>query len=311
MKKICINDLIRDIEHQLSDLLEDPLTRNQYAWWILEGITGKTKIDLLLQQKINLSEHIKITLQEWICRLCSEHMPLQYILGKVPFLDLEILVEPPILIPRPETEEWVAHLIDRLKIINPISLRIADVGTGSGCIALALAKALPHAFITALDINPRALDLAQRNARHNNITNIEFIQSDLMNNCHTTFDIIVSNPPYITEHEYHTLHPSVALWEDKNALMADDNGLALVKQLIAQVPSKLHFNKQLIAAGIPNILIEIGYKQAQDVVRLMNTIGACSIHVQKDLFGNDRCVQGIVNHVAHTDHKTGTCNSNN
>lgn len=307
-KKINICEFIHNIEQRLSKILHNEITRNQYAWWLVEGITGKSQSRLIFDEKVYLSDQELQKLDDWIYKLCIQQIPLQYILGKIPFLELELFVEPPILIPRPETEEWVYRVIHELKAFHSLPLRIADVGTGSGCIALACAQAFLNGQVTALDINPHALELAQRNAKHNSITNIHFMESDILSNCHELFDIIVSNPPYINEAEYKELDISVSTWEDKRALMAEDNGLAIIKQVLAQAPTRLQSCKELITTETPNIFIEISYKQGPAVVELMKAQGIRNIHLYKDLFGNDRSVQGTVDHVV--DKKTSASTDN-
>ena len=110
-------DLIHDSEHQLRLVYDDATTCHQYAWWLLEKLTGKQKAQLIAQDVISLSTSDHNTLQNWLHKLVDEHMPIQYILGSVPFNGIDIIVKPPTLIPRPETEEWTCNLIDQLRQI--------------------------------------------------------------------------------------------------------------------------------------------------------------------------------------------------
>src|ERR1700722_14302540 len=142
-----INALVGKIEATLTPVYKDFTLREQYAWWILQAITKSDKATLIGLQEIELSEQEQTKLHEWLTEMTEEFMPLQYILGSVPFLDLDILVEPPILIPRPETEEWTSVLIEKLKPLQSHNLSILDVCTGSGCVALAIAKAMPKSHI--------------------------------------------------------------------------------------------------------------------------------------------------------------------
>ena len=159
-------------------------------------------------------------------------------MGSTPFAGLEILTQPPVLIPRPETEEWTVNLIEQLQGLPDKKLQILDLCTGSGCIALALADALPQAKIFGTDISDSALALANHNKIHNHIPNVEFLRSDLFAQIPQkfTFDLIVGNPPYIDEQEWNNLDPSVTQSEDKHALLAADHGLALIKKIIAAAP---------------------------------------------------------------------------
>ncbi len=304
MNKKSVYSKIHNLTHTISDQLlphyQDEHLCNQYAWWMIEAITKKSKNQLIVQDNILLTDKQLRTLNTWIKKQVNEHTPLHYLIGSVPFLDVEILLEPPILIPRPETEHWCGELIERLRMLGNTPLTILDMCTGSGCIALALAKALPHATIYATDISKKALALAQKNAQHNEITNITFLQSDLFQDIpHTMhFDIIVSNPPYVSQAEWHTLEPSVKDWEDKHALVAPQHGLGILEKIILQAPQFLQPNKQLAQKNIPQLIVEIGHKQGHAVSKLMQQAWFGNVQIIKDLAGKDRVVCGRVEHVA-------------
>jgi release factor glutamine methyltransferase len=292
-------DLIHNSEHQLRMVYPDATICHQYAWWLLEKLTGKPKAQLILQDTIPLSTSDHNTLQQWLQKLVDEHMPIQYILGSVPFDDVDIIVKPPTLIPRPETEEWTSNLIDQLRILRPAQddqepFAILDLCTGSGCIAVALAKAFPHATITAVDIAQSALLLTQENAKHNAVTNVNCLKSDLFSALPdgTQFDLIVSNPPYIAENEWCSLDVSVTHWEDKKALVASDHGLAIIERIIADAPRFLKENAALVQHNIPQLTIEIGYTQGPAVKQLMDAAGYHDTQIIKDLEGKDRIVVG-------------------
>lgn len=206
------------------------------------------------------------------------------------------MVEPPTLIPRQETEEWCVSLIEKLKQIGDQPLRILDLCTGSGCIALSLAKKLPNAQIYASDISDTALTLAQKNATHNKLQNIHFLSSDLLQDIPTNmhFDMIISNPPYISSKEWQEVDASVKEWEDPIALLAPDEGLGIVKQLIAQAKTYLQPNEALQTHGIPQLIIEIGYQQGAAVKALFEKEGFCNVVIKKDMQSNDRIVVGCV-----------------
>ncbi len=289
-------DLIHNSEHQLRMVYPDATECHQYAWWLLEKLTGKPKAQLIVQETIPLSTSDHNKLQDWLHKLVDEHMPIQYILGSVPFNDVDIIVKPPTLIPRPETEEWTCNLIDQLRSAHPEegSLVILDLCTGSGCIAVALAKTFPYATITAIDIATSALLLTQENANHNNVTNVTCIKSDLYNALPqgAQFDLIVSNPPYIAEDEWCTLDVSVTHWEDKKALVASDHGLAIIERIIESAPRFLKPNNALEQHKIPQLIIEIGYAQGPIVKKLMDNAGYHDTQIIKDLEGKDRIVVG-------------------
>lgn len=292
-----INILIKDITARLQPRYPD--TAEQHAWWLLSRVTMQSQKQLLIQQNILLSDEQESQLAHYLQQLIDNHMPFAYVMGAVPFGDLEILIEPPILIPRPETEQWCLALVNQLQKISA-PLTILDMCTGSGCIALTLAHALPNCRVFGVDINEKALTLAQKNALHNNITNVTWIKSDLFTQIPKTltFDLIVSNPPYISESEWKTLDTSVKDWEDTAALVAPQEGLGILSPIIDQAPAWIRDCKELAQHHIPQLVVEIGYQQAQQVHRLFERARFTDILVNKDLADHDRTVSGRVNHEA-------------
>jgi len=290
--------LVQRIAQELHKKYQDQFLCTQYAWWALEAITEQSKTDLLMQREITLTQEQCDTLNAWIKSQVEHHIPLQYLLGSVPFIDCDILVEPPVLIPRPETEEWCLNLIKSLEQLPHQDFRILDLCTGSGCIAIALAKAFPRAKIYASDISDSALMLAQKNAERNKV-NINIIASDLFENIpkNLRFDIIISNPPYITEDEWHQLDPSVKTWEDTTALVAHDDGLGMIKQIITDAIPYLDKNEEMIHYGIPQLIIEIGHAQGQAVKQALQKAGYKNIEIKKDEYGNDRIAVGYIDNV--------------
>lgn len=241
----------------------------QEAWWLLQHITNKTQAELLLTNNLNTQEISE--LEDAMLQLQHQHKPLAYIIGFVPFLDLKIQVQPPILIPRPETEEWVAKIIANFAQQHDTIKNICDIGTGSGCIALALAKHFPNAQVTAIDINPQALALAEQNATLNNIKNIIFVQSDLFDKIskNTNFDLIVSNPPYIDPQDLPTMSKNVTTWEDHGALFAKNNGLQIITQILQNSAEFLQKNNALPA----QLILEIDHDQHEKVIELAESFG--------------------------------------
>jgi release factor glutamine methyltransferase len=224
--------------------------------------------------------------------------PLQYLIGTVPFLNTQILVAPPTLIPRIETEQWVGDLLEHLKFLPHKPLTILDLCTGSGCIAIALAKNLPQATVYAVDIMPAAIELTKKNIEHNQVKNVQVIQSDLWQQVpQVKFDIIVSNPPYVTEQEWQELEPCVTNWEDKTALVAVHDGLDIIQRIIEQAPSFLQTPSVITKHYLPQLMIEIGYKQGKKVVDLMKATGFNDVTILQDLAQKDRVVIGSFAHV--------------
>lgn len=166
--------------------------------------------------------------------------------------------------------------------------------TGSGCIGLWLAHALKQAHVYAVDIADTALTLAQKNARHNNIANITFIKSDLFSVLPTglTYDLIISNPPYIAPEVWHTLSDTVRNWEDRTALVANQHGMELIKKIIYQAPLYLKKTSPLKKYGIPQLVLEIGYDQGEKTYHTMLEAGFSFAKIIQDAAEIDRVVCG-------------------
>ena len=204
----------------------------------------------------------------------KKHMPLAYIVGDAEFYGLKFIVDENVLIPRPETEEVVEFA---LKHINKTS-KVLDIGTGSGAIAIAIA-AQKKCQVTAVDISEEALKIARQNAK-NNTKKVEFIQSNVFSALDgRKFDVIISNPPYISETEYQTLMPEVKMYEPKIALVAEDDGLKIYKKIINDAPNYLEKD------GV--IVFQIGYNQGKEIQKLLEK-DFKEIKILKDLQGNDR-----------------------
>jgi release factor glutamine methyltransferase len=211
-------------------------------------------------------------------RLASE--PMQYITGSQEFFGLLFEVTPAVLIPRPETE----HLVEAaLEHIGGEAVRILDVGTGSGAIAVSLAHARPQSHLTAVDLSPAALEVARRNAqRHGVLDRVTFLQSNLLATVDgADFDVVVSNPPYIAEGE--VLEPQVSNFEPHPALYAGPTGLEVYERLIPEA------RKVLKPGGW--LLLEIGFGQQPAVEALLR--GWRSVSVVHDLQGIPRVVQAM------------------
>lgn len=294
-----MNSIINSLVSHLLPAYPDKNRAAQVAWWLLQAITKKDKFELL-SNPITLSDQQKKQLEQWIHEHIVEHKPLAYIIGWIPFGPLSIMVEPPLLIARPETEEWVINLIEQFAPLHNQPLKILDMCTGTGCIGLLLAHTFKQAQVYAVDINPQALEIAQRNAQHNNVNNITFIESDLFTQIpkELSFDLIVSNPPYIAHAAWQQLEPSVKNWEDQRALVAQHDGYELLYAIIKQAPLWIKNNNQLIDLNLPNVVLEIGYDQALATTQYMTHAGYTNVAYKKDSYGNDRLVLGRIKSVA-------------
>lgn len=223
-------------------------------------------------------------------------VPTQYLTGKQEFWGLEFEVTPNVLIPRPETEHLVEVALDRLGLREAkngrpqttlgAGLRIADVGTGSGCIAIALARELPEAHFYATDISSAALEVARRNAeRHGVADRIRFVESDLLSELPDDiagFDLIVSNPPYISLRDIENVSRETFLHEPRIALFAGDDGMAIYPALIDQAA------KRLILGG--SLILELGHDSMLKVWPLLETPEWTNVGVTHDLAGIPRVI---------------------
>ncbi|WP_026442450.1 peptide chain release factor N(5)-glutamine methyltransferase [Pseudacidobacterium ailaaui] len=220
-----------------------------------------TRAFLLTYPEAVLTSDQAVIYERWLCRRARQE-PIQYILGRQDFFGLTFTVTPDVLIPRPETEHLVEALLKRLPHDRP--LRIADVGTGSGAIAVALAVHLPRAQITALDISRAALAVAQQNAAAHSVADqVRFVVSDLLDAVGgETYDAVVSNPPYVAETDRETLEAQVRDYEPHQALFAGRSGLEIYERLVPQARGRL----------VPDgwLALEIGYGQQNALLRLLS-----------------------------------------
>ena len=216
---------------------------------------------------------------EEIYKKLAEHIPAQYIIGHADFFGMQLKVDERVLIPRPETEELVELILaENLKD----NLKVLDIGTGSGAIALALAKNRPDWSVTATDISQDALELATENSKRQDL-NLSFIKSDCFSEISSKYDIIVSNPPYISREDQEEVGLNVLHSEPHLALFADEDGLAIYRRIAED--SKDYLND----GG--KIYLEIGYKQGQSVPALfMENLPEKRVRTLKDQFGQDRMV---------------------
>jgi release factor glutamine methyltransferase len=220
----------------------------------------------------------------------SEGVPTQYLTHRQEFWGLEFEVGPGVLIPRPESEHVVEVALERLGEKRAQAVRIADIGTGSGCIAIALARELPQARIIAADISAAALEYARRNAARNGMAGqIEFNETNLLDalgnaphGLRADFDLIVSNPPYVGRLEAATLPREVREHEPAEALFAGDQGFAIYAPLIDVAA------QALAPGGI--LVVEIGYNGAEYVCSLLSPPSWCDLRITQDLAGIERVI---------------------
>ncbi|MCL4361579.1 peptide chain release factor N(5)-glutamine methyltransferase [Candidatus Dependentiae bacterium] len=290
MKKFQITDFINDLAKKVRSITSDEDSARQHAWWLLEALTAQKEIQLYAKKEIVLSDTQVEQLNKWIKELTIDFKPLQYVLGYVDFLGLKINVQPPILIPRPETEEWCQWLISQLINLKDEKLEILDLCTGSGCIALAFAKNFPNSNVIASDISEKALELCKINKEENKIKNVTFILSDLFGKLpeNKKYDLIISNPPYIDPEDWQNLQPQVKLWEDKIALVAPDHRLEIIKKIAHGAREFIKENSILKKYNLPQFAMEIGYNQANEVTKILHNNKWKNIIIKKDNEDLDR-----------------------
>ncbi|MDA9552466.1 peptide chain release factor N(5)-glutamine methyltransferase [Flavobacteriaceae bacterium] len=246
--------------------------------------------DILKMQRIDIAQNLYAVIsgkkqekfQNAVNKL-KNYIPIQYIIGNTEFYNLTLKVNAATLIPRPETEELVAWIINDQN--NKQNISILDVGTGSGCIAIALAKNLPEAKVFALDVSEKALRIARQNAVDNGVT-IEFIEADIfdVDLGNLQFDVIVSNPPYVRELEKETMSPNVLNHEPHLALFVKDDDPLLFYRSIVEVA-----NNTLKSKGF--LYFEINEFLGNLTRQLVQKLNYCNIELKKDLFMKDRMIK--------------------
>jgi release factor glutamine methyltransferase len=219
---------------------------------LLAHALGCSKIDLYVRHEEEPPESQRMAFREMI-RKRSEGMPVAYLVGYREFYSLQFAVTPDVLIPRPETETLVMEALRRIQ--SMVAPRVLDIGTGSGCIAVSLAKQHKTAQVTAVDVSAAALAVAAANAdRHGVRSRITFVEGDLFKPVSgQTFDLVVSNPPYIAHNELPTLDAGVRDFEPRSALDGGPDGLAYYRRIAAEAPAHLNLGG--------SVLVEIGPTQ--------------------------------------------------
>lgn len=253
---------------------------------ILKHLHQMKRIDLALNPNFEINED---DLVQWnsILKELKQEKPIQYIIGETEFYGLRFFVNENTLIPRPETEELVDWIIENQKsdIRNQTSENnILDIGTGSGCIPIALKKNLPEASVYAIDISEQALAVAQKNAMENKVR-INFIKKNILEvtDLEKQFDIIVSNPPYVRDLEKAAIKKNVLEYEPHLALFVSDDDALLFYRKIA-----LLAKKNLSSKG--KLFFEINQYLGKETTVLLKDLGFSNIQLKKDFYGNDRMI---------------------
>jgi release factor glutamine methyltransferase len=277
---------IQDIFHKELDAIYGKNEVDSFFFMLTEAYFGMERFALILEPEFVITKAQETPLFAALSELKLEK-PIQHILEKAHFYGLEFKVNEHTLIPRPETEELVHLIITNVKN-SPKSLRILDIGTGSGCIGISLQKNLPNAEVYAMDISEEALKVAKQNAQSNEVM-VQFIQADVLSledlnvfqEDELMFDIIVSNPPYVRNLEKAEMHKNVLDYEPASALFVDDTNPLVFYDKIANL-AKAH----LKSGG--QLYFEINQYLGKEMSQLLENKGFKEVKIYKDTFGVDR-----------------------
>mgnify|MGYP006132050685 FL=1 len=248
-------------------------------FWIIDNYCGISRMDYILNPDLKLSNHQKENLMNAVS-LLKTNMPIQYVLGESEFMSLKFNLNSNVLIPRPETEELVSWVIKD----NNHNKTILDIGTGSGCIAIALAKFIKNSRVTAWDIDEKILSVAEKNASKNKVKVLFELKDITTIKSNNKFDLIISNPPYICDSEKLGMQNNVLLFEPHLALFVNDNDpLFFYLKIIDFAKSNLNDNGK--------IFLEINENQSIGVIKLLNNAGFYDIELKKDFRLKNRMIK--------------------
>lgn len=269
------------LRQSLSSFYE-PGELNSLIQIICRDLLRISMTDIYLRKDMNLSDNQRSLLENVVCRL-QKNEPIQYIRGTADFYRNSFLVAPGVLIPRPETEELVELILKE----NSGKISVLDIGTGSGCIAISLSCNLPEAYVEGWDVSDTALEIARRNNEAIGAV-VEFREKDVMSAFDVTsrFDVIVSNPPYITECEKEEMAPNVLEWEPEMALFVPNDDPLKFYRRIAVLGEEL-----LLPGG--RLYFEINQAYGKEVEEMLLTLGYREVRVHKDMCGKERMTAAI------------------
>ncbi len=263
---------------------------SSFFYILIQHFLGLEKFVLALQPQLVVSDEEEAPLFDALSKL-KQDIPIQYITGETEFMDLTFRVRPNVLIPRPETEDLVRWILDDYKQLTTTEakpIHILDIGTGSGCIPVSLAKNLENCEVKALDISLDALEVAKTNALSNEVQ-VDFFKGNILTGVPelglpSNFDIIVSNPPYVRQLEKKEMHANVLAHEPEIALFVTDEDPLLFYKAIAQFAKK-HL------AGNGCLYLEINQYLAAELQELLESYNFKRIELRKDIFGKDRMIK--------------------
>ena len=279
---------IQNTFHKALDAIYEKEEVDSFFFLLINSFYKVSRLQLAMTPDLKIDNDVEIlnALND-----LKQEKPIQYIIGETEFYGLPFRVNKHVLIPRPETEELVDWVISKAKN-HKSPIRILDIGAGSGCIAVSLAKSLPNAKVYALDVSKEALKIASQNAELNQVA-IEFLNVDILNSNYSIikaleFDIIVSNPPYVRELEKELMKPNVLNNEPHLALFVDDENPLQFYKAITQFSAE-----NLKKGGM--LFFEINEYLGKDMISLLNNNAFSEIELKQDIFKKDRMISGIKN----------------
>lgn len=279
---------ILDIYHKELDLIYGKNEVDSFFNLLIEFHFNLKRIQLIVDPNYLLDNEQEQLMFEALSKLKLQK-PIQQIIGETEFYDLTFKVNEHTLIPRPETEELVRWIVYDFKS-NEEPITILDIGTGSGCIAVSLAKGLGNSKVTAIDISKEALNIASENASNNKV-DVNFIEADVLNSKtfdfeESVFNVIVSNPPYVRNSEKKDMKPNVLNYEPHQALFVENEDALIFYKSISQLALRLLTPKS-------SIYFEINQYLREDMYNLIQSLGFEDIEIRKDMFDNDRMLKAI------------------
>ena len=275
--------LIQEIGLSLAEMYPNNEEKNAIIRAICCDLLGYSTAAYYMKEEVILTAEQEARLSTIIYRL-QQGEPLQYIEGKAPFCGMDFVVKPGILIPRPETAELVEWIVQDH---DTQDVRILDLGTGSGCIAISLSKRIPQAIVEACDISHEALAIARENSQKNN-TSVQFFHHDMLDLTTPlphSYNILVSNPPYIKQSEAVDMEKHVTEWEPHTALFVPDDDALCFYRAIAEIGQ----TNALLPGG--HIYVEINQALGKEAIELFENYGYEEVTLRKDIYGNDRMIK--------------------
>ena len=292
------SNLVRDCRRHYASELEKIYgsdEANALIMMLLEHYFGIDRVKMALEPELRLSESELLTLHFAVKELLK-NKPIQYVIGETEFCGMRFFVEEGVLIPRPETEEMVKAIVNKngvTRLGNSYLARndnqsLIDIGTGSGCIAISLAKLLKDSVVTAVDVSEKALEIAKKNAEANGV-DVQFVLDDILNPkkpelIDNQYDIIVSNPPYVCESEKKEMRANVLDYEPSSALFVSDNDpLIFYRKILEFAQNALKPHGQ--------VWFEINEKFGKEMINLCHEKGFQNVEIIKDFRGKDRILK--------------------